>query len=683
MDLLVGAYLVPTTLFTAWSLWRRPREDSHGYHRAAAIGVLAAPGVLVLDVVAHRLGTAVQIWGWAALATVAVVLSGTGFVQRFRLIAKRVMLVQLSAEVLLVAAFVTIAAWEWLFAEPARAAGQSLGTGFFVTAFALLVSVLLVSSIREPRYYFTKMGISALPAVLAEPVAIHLEFSSGPQWLGSVWTVLAWSLLFGSLLISSRAESSDYDSLDSSRTAVIGVTSAVLLGLSVACLMVDTQVEPLTWAMIGVVVAAIGTRDVTQARRAQQMNQDLREQALHDPLTGLGNRRAFDQWIQQAPERTPSPVSLLNLDLDQFKDVNDLLGHNTGDRLLQVIADALRRAAKATHGRVFRMGGDEFIVVSPLQADAAQRLAADLITVVERVTSEVPGVSRLGLGASIGVQHVPDSRDGALLLDAIIQSGQALRAAKLTGKRRVLAFDETLQTDYRRRKVVELRLREQMHDVGVHYQPIMAASGGVAGFEALARWTDPELGVVPPAEFIEVAEHSNLIVDLGLSILTRSVREMVGSGHLGAHRHLNVNVSALQLRMPSFVDRVFDVLDEYGLPRHQLVLELTESATLQHDGPGGQALQRLSAGGVQLAIDDFGAGATSVGYLSQLPVTSVKIDRSLTQGITEGASTGILGGVVGMCRALDPGETDQEEAVSRRRAAAARSGTSRRGPARW
>lgn len=603
-----------------------------------------------LDWLAATAGMSVRIWGWVVLGLLAAVLMVQQFARRFYRIAAPSMLVQLAAEVLLLAALITVAAWEWFFADAPGTADHKLGVELLVTSSSAMVASLAIPSIREPHPRFSLLGLAALPAITAPPVLLYLDLTGRASWLGQAWNVLGWSLLLGALLVQIKPRAIN-DEMQSLRTTVIGSAIGLMVGASVSALLVGQRTDRLTWLMIAVVVATMISRDIVQTQRTLGMTAQLREQAMLDPLTGLANRRALDAWVNEQAKSDPSSVSVVTLDLDQFKDVNDLLGHNTGDELLRVTAHSLRELAEQSNSRVFRMGGDEFIVVCRLTPAAGELLARQLIQVVDEANSQVPGVSRLALGASVGVRHVSVATPEALA-DAITQSSQAMRAAKQAGKGRVLIFDDSLQTDYRRRKVVELRLREQLDQVSVHYQPILDDTGRVSGFEALGRWTDPELGVVPPAEFVPVAEHANLIADLGMSILTRAIADMTSSGLLGDQRRLNVNVSALQLRFPSFVDRVFDLVDSYGLPRRQLVLELTESTTVQHDGPVGIAMDRLASGGVRLAIDDFGAGATSVGYLSRLPVSSVKIDRSLTMEVGDEATAGIVRGLIEMCRGL-------------------------------
>ncbi|MGZ4613492.1 MAG: putative bifunctional diguanylate cyclase/phosphodiesterase, partial [Kineosporiaceae bacterium] len=334
---------------------------------------------------------------------------------------------------------------------------------------------------------------------------------------------------------------------------------------------------------------------------------------------------------------TRQPWSLLTLDLDAFKTVNDVLGHETGDRLLRAVARRLRDVVPP-RAIVARVGGDEFAVLIPATDEEAQRLGEGLVAAVRRACTDVPGVERLGVSASVGLAAVPAPGTGADPLSARSAAGAAQQLAKAAGRDRVQLFDTDAARLRRRRLTVEERLRAAVTagDVKLHYQPIVQLDGGcLAGVEALARWADADLGPVPPEEFIAVAEESGLVVPLGELVLNEAVREAVDAGLPGARVRVSCNVSPLQLRVPGFHKVVEGALAAYRMPAEWVVVEVTEAALVEEDGVAVRTLHRLVDLGVSVAIDDFGTGYSALGYLRRLPAQILKIDKSLTASLLE------------------------------------------------
>ena len=351
--------------------------------------------------------------------------------------------------------------------------------------------------------------------------------------------------------------------------------------------------------------------------------------AQHDALTGLHNRAAFTTRLERALARTPaqSAASLLFVDLDGFKLVNDKHGHAVGDALLREVAERLRGSLRRGD-LAGRLGGDEFTVLlanlaKPDQgAEVAQKLL-EALTAPYRLGEKV-----LNVGTSIGVAHYPLHAGDA---DALIGcADSAMYRAKYGGKNHCQVFDGAAPFPAHGRTEARLRDALERGEFRLHYQPQFdLQSGSIEGVEALARWEHPERGLVPPDEFIPVAERTGLIVPLGAFVLREACRQAKAWERAGSPPlRVAVNVSALQFAQDDFVASVARCLEESGLEARWLELEITESLLMQDVGGAVTALHRLRALGVQVAIDDFGTGYSSLAYLQKLPIQRLKIDRS-------------------------------------------------------
>ncbi|WP_432830293.1 putative bifunctional diguanylate cyclase/phosphodiesterase [Dactylosporangium sp. CA-092794] len=351
--------------------------------------------------------------------------------------------------------------------------------------------------------------------------------------------------------------------------------------------------------------------------RRRGLEQQLRERATRDPVTGLANRALLTALL--ADIRPGLTVVLL--DLDGFKEINDELGHQAGDALLVQVARRLRDALPDAD-LMARPGDDEFAAVwrGPAPAGAAERALARL-----RPPYQVAG-RQVHLTGSAGVVVADGQRTSAeVLRDADL----ALQAAKGGGKDRIVRYDTGLRTAADRHRELAAGLRRALREgeFAVHYQPVVRlADGRITAVEALLRWHPPGGEPIPPGVFIPVAEATGLIVPLGWWVLGRACAE-AREWHARDGVSLTVNVAAHQLREPDFVERVRGALEEGGLPPSALVLELTESS-LVADAESTARLDVLRADGVRVAIDDFGTGYSSLAYLVHLPVDVLKIDRT-------------------------------------------------------
>lgn len=369
--------------------------------------------------------------------------------------------------------------------------------------------------------------------------------------------------------------------------------------------------------------------DITDRRRAEAL---LRFQATHDELTGLANRGRLIQELEELAA-APEGVAVLLLDLDRFKNINDSLGHDRGDELLVTIADRLRLAVRPGD-LVARLGGDEFAVTlaGPVTPTDAEFVANRLLRLIgEPVTL---GAQKLYPSASIGIAF-SDTRDVA---DLLRRADTAMYRAKAQGRAQSALFDEALQLEVTERMATEAGLRGALRndEFLVYYQPEVSIDDGqMLGAEALIRWNHPVEGVVAAGTFIEVAEETGLVVEMGELVLSAAVAEAATWPGGDDGPMVRVNLAAAQLQRDDTVALVRFALQETGLPPHRLCLEITESAVMTDIRRSEQILYRLKELGVKLAVDDFGTGFSSLAYLKRFPVDALKIDRAFVDGLGE------------------------------------------------
>jgi diguanylate cyclase (GGDEF)-like protein/PAS domain S-box-containing protein len=377
-------------------------------------------------------------------------------------------------------------------------------------------------------------------------------------------------------------------------------------------------------------------RDVTEQR---QLERELKYRAFHDSLTGLPNRMLFQERVVRArarARRTDAVVGVLFIDLDDFKVINDTMGHRVGDELL--VAAGMRLSALTTgRGTAARLGGDEFglLIEDALDSAAVETLADAIVRAFQE-----PFTLAIGSAIANATVGVATSDDAASTSDLVRHADLALYAAKAAGKRQWRRYQPVLSTGMMRRRDLQAALDSAVAESAftLVYQPIVELSSGtVAGFEALLRWPHAEWGMVQPDQFIALAEETGHIVPLGSWVLQRAMLDVArwqqrAPGHPPVY--VSVNVSARQLRDSGFVREVRRRLTESGLSPSSLVLELTESGLLRPDQRLRADLDELKGMGVRLAIDDFGTGYSSLSYLRELPIDVLKIDKSFVDGIT-------------------------------------------------
>ncbi len=386
-----------------------------------------------------------------------------------------------------------------------------------------------------------------------------------------------------------------------------------------------------------------------------RLKEELRYQAYHDPLTGLANRSLFIERVDERVRTAPSGrlPAVLFLDLDDFKIVNDTLGHAAGDHLLVDVADRLRVTVR-TNDVAARLGGDEFAVLIDDTPDLVQS-----VTVAQRILDALAapfllGTTEIVVGGSIGIAAARVGTESAheLLRNADV----AMYKAKQHGKNRVATFEPTMHTSLVERHELSAELARSLGrgELVLLYQPILdLATRRAVGLEALVRWRHPTRGLLEPAEFIPLAEETGMIVNLGTWVLEEACRQAAGWSPAGGAMMIAVNLSAQQLQQPDFVSQLIGILERTGLAPDQLVLEMTETAIFHDTTTTLLRLEEIRRLGVRVAVDDFGTGYSSLGYLRKFRADILKIAREFIGEGERPDDWPFAAAIVALGRALD------------------------------
>jgi diguanylate cyclase (GGDEF)-like protein len=556
-----------------------------------------------------------------------------------------------------------------------------------VVGFAIGLSVLVAEA--------SSLGlVVGAVCLLSTMNAIALVFTRRPHLHGQITTLVLFGLIVGSMLLVSGVNSYNLcfmilvplwaGLLVHPKAGWIWTAIAVAATLWLGTSFTDWQ-PPFAFDLrqnptieIANIVAALLTSGLVTAsfsRTQRQLERELREKndevrafAFYDRLTGLPNRQLFEDRVRQAvslARRADRHAALLYLDLDGFKDVNDSLGHQAGDAVLAEVAvrlqrvvresDTVARGAPVEDGAVSRVGGDEFTVLlsemtSPEGAEIVARRILDCLGEPFLV-----GGNRVHVGASIGIALHPE--DGADAASLVMSADSALYESKRAGKGPVHFYDPSFAIAGRRRATVENRLRIALErgELELYFQPIWKLpKRSLSGAEVLLRWTDRELGAVPPNEFIPIAEQPGLIIPLGKWVLERACAQVAEwRTRRVCIQVLAVNVSGVQIRHRSFVRVVRDALETHGIEPGLLDLELTESTIMRDDEVTGETIRALDRIGLGLTLDDFGTGYSSLVHLKRLPVRCVKIDRAFVSGLPSSIDDrAITSAIVAMAHSL-------------------------------
>jgi len=457
------------------------------------------------------------------------------------------------------------------------------------------------------------------------------------------------------------------------------VSSSVLANREALAVLVGGGLLSLT---ISLLMLALSTGRVRALRELSQKNRELSHQALHDTLTGLPNRALVldraEQMLARVARNPATLAGVLFIDIDDFKAVNDNLGHAAGDLLLGTVAKRLRHAVRA-QDTIGRLSGDEFVVLSELDGGEGtlEQLAARLSDIVREPVPLGGEAKAISVTASIGVAVGRYASPDALLRDADL----ALYTAKAAGKDRHVLYDARMHEE-QGRPALEADLSAAVHgeQLFLLYQPICSLPAReLVGVEALVRWRHPQRGIVAPGEFIPLAEESGLIVPIGRWVLAEACRQAAAWAQAGLRIGVSVNVSARQVGQHGFTADVARALEQSGIEPSCLTLEITETAIMRNAHAAREQLEQVKALGVRIAIDDFGTGYASLSSLQSLPVDILKIDRTFVAALSAGWSrelhkaSELLHAILGVGQALslsvvaegieDPGQLRSLEAM--------------------
>ncbi|MFD0481946.1 EAL domain-containing protein [Kineococcus sp. GCM10028916] len=554
------------------------------------------------------------------------------------------------------------------------------GDGWWNTSAALVIAVgafvaaaTAVLAVEHPRLRLAHLGI-AIGAAGTVLTAVTSTRDPAAGNIGAVMGVVAAAMLVAFQPRGGMVRHGGTAATQAVRRMRLASLPVVaLLVADTVAFAVSPRADGVQFVFIAVVIVVAAVRQAASARAIDRTHARLSFQALHDSLTGLGNRAALAEALT-APD---SAQSLVILELGGLDDVTDVLGVAVGEEVLRAAGANLREHVTAHGGTTFRVRHDEFAVLLPGRPEEVVTHLPAALAAISAAPLQVTGAGRFPVEAVAGVACVEAGLRGqeAGAMVPLVHADLALRAARATGGPGWSVYSGEVASAHARRLLLRERLALAVAEGGVdvHYQPIVNfTTGRVEKFEALARWDDVQLGRISPVEFIAVAEESNLVVALGEHVLRRAVASAHAAGVFASGARLAVNVSVVQLQSPGFADVVREILGHYRIPPHLLTLELTESVFLDSDSPAERVVTELAALGCQIAIDDFGTGYSAFGYLDRLPVHVLKVDRSLTQSMT-GAGNGLsvvtavvdLANRLGLTVVVEGVETDEEAAICR------------------
>jgi diguanylate cyclase (GGDEF)-like protein len=658
--ILVGS-LGLCALTAGWWFYGRGRSSSlrrSWLYISASVVVTAASTIVSTNLPADV--TAAEVLRIAAATAAVVGLLG--------LIHQR--LADKAAEALGEAVLVATAAGYVLFSlvvAPGSHGGWGTGRQFVALAVPLvdLVAIWLAARLiwlteRQPvayRYLIVSFAsVMVGDSVTTGGVLGHHALLSGDVTAVNLWAVCVAGA--AALHPSRRAPFEPvplrHASLTKTQFAAVAVTLAVVPVVFAVVLLRHEPLRPsvviIGSALLPLLASAYLVRQVF-ARAAAEYR------AQHDPLTGVCNRALFEDRLDAALEqakRTGGRVGVMFLDLDRFKTVNDSLGHAVGNQLLIQVAGRLQSCIRPKD-TVARLGGDEFTLVLPAVADKKECVAVAERVLGEFTTSFAVGGRPMNVKASIGIAVFPD--DGATPDSLMKNADTAMYRAKAAGRGAFVVYDKVMSSRAQLRYALEasLRLAITREQLDVHYQPkVEAATGRIVGVEALARWQHPRLGFISPGAFISLAEETGHIAAVGEWVLEEACRQARRWEIQGTRMPVSVNMSSSQFEQTPVVEVVTRVLNRTGLDPSLLELEVTENLLVKDVASVTRSLRELRAIGVRWSIDDFGTGYSALSYLAEMPVSTLKIDRSFIDRLgSEARQSAIVSAVIALAHSLD------------------------------
>lgn len=559
---------------------------------------------------------------------------------------------------------VALGAWlcAWvLFVQPFLSDSLQSNFGIVLNALYLPMSMPLLALVALLLFGSSRPGPSiwliatSLVLNVAGDVMYALEETRGMgTWAfasASVLYILSFSFAAAAFLHPSAVELIE-ESTGTVRLQLPGRVFTTVLALVVPVLLIsvlpansvsDRAVRSVSVLLL---LLLVGARLFQSTRTTLSTQDQMLQMARTDDVTGLPNKGALLEQTKNVIDsvwKTETQPSLYLIDLDRFKNINDSLGHNAGDEVLQVVADRLQLAAASLGATVARPSGDEFLVLDPTPTSSGAALAH--AEVLHSVFSQPLTIDHgvIFVTASVGVAAMPRGRPLAAE-ELFRQADIAMYRAKDAGRNCLALYDKSMQERVSHRMKVETELHGALdrREFRLFHQPIVdAMSGRVSGFEALIRWQKADGTMVSPAEFIPIAEDTGIITSIGswalLEALTQ-LRTWTNDGVVPEHTTVSVNVSPRQLEDPNFTDVVEEALRRSGMPSHLLWLEVTESMMIENPDLARSTLQRVRALGVRIALDDFGTGFSSLSLLQQFPLQRIKIDRSFVNGIIDSSN---------------------------------------------